>query len=418
MFHRLRALSAACLAAAGIGFGAPGAVAAPVWIKQLGTTAYDDIAAITFDTAGNVYVSGITGGPLGGTHRGQDDAWIMKFDATGKLAWKRQPGTSGSDSAWAMAAGPAGSIYVGGDTNGALPGPNKGNFDPWIAKLDTNGNYVWRRQPGTTADDSLFSIASDANGNVYAVGDSWGPLGGPNKGNADPWIVKYDANGVLLWRRQPGSPAYDTAVAVAVSPDGGSIYVAGWTNGSVGGPYKGGADAWILKYDSAGNLLWKRQPATTGEDFAFAIGTDAAGNVYVTGDTNGSLAGPKLGDFDGWLAKLDPLGTFLWRRQFGSALEDSSLALSTDTAGNVFVGGWTYGGIGGPNQGSTDAWVARFNAAGAQTWAAETGTSEDDAAYALGADGFGNVYIGGSTWGALIGTTKGDSDGFLSKYTP
>ena len=75
----------------------------------------------------------------------------------------------------------------------------------------------------------------------------------------------------------------------------------------------------MAKYDAAGHVLWKRQLGTADYDYAFGVATDAAGNVYLTGWTGGSLGGANRGRHDAWVAKYDAAGHVLWKRQLGTA---------------------------------------------------------------------------------------------------
>jgi hypothetical protein len=135
-------------------------------------------------------------------------------------------------------------------------------------------------------------------GNVYVVGETDGALGGPNQGYYDGWVIKYDGSGHRLWSRQPGTSEGDAAFGVATDTDG-NVYVVGETEGALGGPFKGASDAWVIKFDGDGHQLWSRQPGTSGWDDALGVATDTDGNVYVVGETNGALGGPNQGYYDG-----------------------------------------------------------------------------------------------------------------------
>ena len=86
-------------------------------------------------------------------------------------------------------------------------------------------------------------------------------------------------------------------------------------------------------------LLWVRQLGTEHSDIAHGVATDAAGNVYVTGDTWGSLGGANLGHEDAWAAKYDAAGRLLWKRQLGTEVYDAASGVATDAAGNVYLTG-------------------------------------------------------------------------------
>jgi hypothetical protein len=104
----------------------------------------------------------------------------------------------------------------------------------------------WTRHLGTSAFDSSYAIAADCSG-VYIAGNTYGALGGTNQGDQDAWLAKYSAAGKQLWKTQIGSATYDTAAGVAA--DGrGDVYISGSTYGSLAGPLQGSSNAWVAKY--------------------------------------------------------------------------------------------------------------------------------------------------------------------------
>ncbi|MBI2934480.1 MAG: SBBP repeat-containing protein, partial [Chloroflexi bacterium] len=120
------------------------------------------------------------------------------------------------------------------------------------------------------------------------------------------------------WTRQFGSSGYDYASGVAVDGAGNS-YLAGYTYGALPGQTSSGSDdAFIRKYDPTGNELWTRQFGGSGDDHAWGVAVDGAGNSYLAGDTWGALPGQtSSGSADAFMRKYDPSGNVLWTGQFG-----------------------------------------------------------------------------------------------------
>jgi hypothetical protein len=384
-----------------------------LWSRQPGTSSDDQAYGVA--TEGNVYVVGGTGGALGGANEGAFDAWVSKFDGDGHRLWSRQFGTSTTDSATGVATDKNGNVYLVGYTFGALGGPNKGDADAWVSKFDGDGHQLWIRQFGTSADDfGVKSVATDQNGNFYVVGYTEGALGGFHKGGHDAWVIKFDGDGHQLWKRQPGTRDLDEADDVAIDADG-NVYVVGITVGALGGPNKGAFDAWVIKFDGNGHQLWSRQPGTRDGEEAFGAATDTDGNVYLVGYTDGALGGPKKGDLDAWVIKFDGDGHRLWKRQPGTSASDLAIDVATDTDGNVYLVGYTFGALGGPNKGDADAWVIKFDSAGHGLWRRQPGTSAEERALHVAPDRDG-VYVVGFTLGALGGPNMGGEDGWVIKY--
>ncbi|MFO1153540.1 MAG: SBBP repeat-containing protein [Rhodospirillales bacterium] len=352
------AVSGVVLGAVCLGLAAAAAASdKPLWVRQLGTDGSDYASGVATDGAGNVYLTGVTGASLGGPNRGGSDAWVAKYDAAGHVLWKRQLGTDGLDEANGVATDAAGNVYLTGLTEGSLGGVHRGSLDAWVAKYDAAGHVLWKRQLGTETPDYASGVATDGAGNVYLTGGTWASLGGVYRGLYDAWVAKYDAAGHALWKRQLGTDGWDEASGAAT--DGaGNVYLTGYTSGSLGGPNRGESDAWVAKYDAAGQALWKRQLGTDGFDYASGVATDGAGNVYLTGMTYA----PNRGEADAWVAKYDATGRLQWKRQLGTDGWDQAFGVATDAAGNVYLTGYTDGSLGGPNRGDHDVWVAKYSA--------------------------------------------------------
>jgi hypothetical protein len=137
-------------------------------------------------------VGGDTAGSLGGPNAGID-AWLAHYDSVGNQLWIRQLGTSNADGARAAAPDGAGGVYVGGFTEGSLGGANAGSYDVWLAHYDGAGNQLWIHQLGTSGADWTHAAAPDGSGGVYVGGRTLGSLGGPNAGDYDAWLARYDA---------------------------------------------------------------------------------------------------------------------------------------------------------------------------------------------------------------------------------
>ena len=357
-----------------------------------------------------------TSGNLGGTNAGSQDAFVSKFDAAGNLQWTRQLGTSSNDDSRGVSADGLGNVYISGGTTGSLGGTNAGSGDAYVSKYDAAGNLQWTRQLGTSSPEQSIGVSADGLGNVYTSGRTEGSLGGTNAGSRDAFVSKYDAAGNLQWTRQLGTSLVDESFGV--SADGlGNVYISGSTQGSLGGTNAGDYDAFVSKFDAAGNLQWTRQLGTSSNDECFGVSADGLGNIYISGCTYGSLGGTNAGGQDAFVSKFDAAGNLQWSRQLGTSLADLSLAVSADSLGNVYISGYTDGSLGGANAGPFDAFVSKYDAAGYLQWTRQLGTSSNDDSRGVSADGLGNVYTSGRTEGSLGGTNAGSMDAFVAKFS-
>jgi Beta-propeller repeat len=81
------------------------------------------------------------------------------------------------------------------------------------------------------------------------------------------------------------------------------VYIAGNTNGNLGGTAAGAGDAFVAKYDSSGNELWTQLLGTARPDIARSVSADERGAAYVAGQTGGNLGAASAGGFDVFVAK-------------------------------------------------------------------------------------------------------------------
>ncbi len=227
--------------------------------------------------------------------------------ATHTLEWTKQLGTSGDDISFGVSSDGLGNVYISGFTGGSLGGPHAGYADAFLSKYDSDGNFQWTAQLGTSGDDQSFGVTSDGLGNVYISGTTEGSLGGTNAGLGDAFLSKYDSNGNFQWTSQLGTSSADGSNGV--SSDGlGNAYISGYTRGSLDGTSSGSFDAFLSKYDSSGNLLWTEQLGTSSSDYSTGVSSDGLGNVYISGETLGSFGRTSAGGRDAFIVKFsDPV---------------------------------------------------------------------------------------------------------------
>ncbi|MFP2956791.1 SBBP repeat-containing protein [Myxococcus sp. 1LA] len=335
------------------------------WVRQLGTAQMDRATAVAADAAGNVYVAGTTfGGFDFYTNAGGIDFFIAKYDAAGNRLWLRQNGTQMDDFATGLAVSAPDKLFFSGYTGGSFAnGGNPDNYDIVVALYDTAGNPYWLQQYGTPVSDMARGIAVTPAHEVYVVGNTYGSLDGTTpSASPDIFLLKLNILGAQQWVRQIDAGSLDDAKSVAVGPDGG-IYLAGETFGSLDGNTNNGTvDVLLARYDSAGNRQWSRMLGGAQTDYAFGVSVSANNIVQLVGYTTAALDGnPPAGSFDAFLTRYDALGTKLGTRTLGSPSQDIARGVAVDAAGNAYVTGTTYGGLGGNvSAGGYDAFLARF----------------------------------------------------------
>ena len=282
---------------------------ARIWTRQFGT-AGDDLcySVATLTATGEIYLAGSAAGSLNGKPTaglGPINTFVTKLSATGAHLWTRLTGTAGARTFGnAIAVDSSGNSYVTGDTDGSLSAANAGVFDAFVTKLSPTGLRLWTVQAGSTAADFSEGIAVNAAGTTVVIagstrGDLAGGNAGAGTGTTDIHIHSFNAlTGAFSWNEQLGTPADDDAWAVAIDSSG-NVYVAGETSGSLGAANAGLSDLFVVSYGSAGGVpIWTRQLGTAGNDVANAIAVDPVAGVVVTGRTGGDLQGAGSDGFD------------------------------------------------------------------------------------------------------------------------
>jgi len=205
------------------------------------------------------------------------------------------------------------------------------------------------------------------------------------------------------WTKQFGSPEPDWGNGIATDSSG-NVYVTGNTSGSLDGHTNAGEkDIFVIKYDSSGTRQWTRQLGGTGRDEGQGIATDSSGNVYIAGATYGDLDGhTNAGEWDIFVAKYDSSGTKLWTQQLGTSESNLAVGITTDSSGNVYVTGYTTGDFdGNPIIGIVGIFLVKYDSSGIKQWIQMLRSNSLADGWDITTDSSDNVYVTGYTFGAL-----------------
>jgi|GEM_PF-1407407 len=345
--------------------------------------------------------------------------------------WGAAAGGVGADVANAVAVDAAGNAFVVGYFTGtATFGTNQlvsaGQRDGFLAKHNPAGALLWVRRMGGAGFDTVNAVAVDPSGNCYLTGafENVASFGTNALTNAnassfsDGFVAKFDAGGTNVWVRAVGTrDLHDTGHAVAL--DGaGNVFVAGQSpltnfNATVLANH---GRAFVAKFNNAGAPQWARKAGGgpgAAFDLATGVAADTAGNVYVAGvfagtDANfdGGLTLANRGGTDAFLARYDGAGAAQWVQQIGGVLDDRANGVAVDSAGNAYVVGEFAGTTQLPgvslSTGVSDqnAFIARFDATGALNWARQAGGTLPDSARAVTVDAGDRVFVAGYFSGA------------------
>lgn len=381
--------------------------ATPLWATQIASVSYVEAGyGIKTDSAGNVYVNGLTGNGTtadvynaNGTlytsipNAGNRDTYIVKYNSSGTGQWTARIASANADSAYALTVDPSDNVILGAssfsvaptiyssDNTTLTPGPtNSGGTDVYVVKYNSNGIAQWFGTLASTGEEYVYTTTSDSSGNVYITGHFAGTItvsgtGGSSltplaqAGSGDVFIAKWSSTGVALWVARVSSTTADYGIGAATDSSG-NVYITGFYGAATATAFDasnnafattlapaGVDDAFLAKYDPNGLVQWVARIAGTSFDSGRAVATDSGGNVYVVGafssttltvsnangTTFGTLTGTSAGDV--FVIKYNSSGTVQWATRIltiGSNVGDFTTGVTVDSAGAVYVVG--YGG--------------------------------------------------------------------------
>jgi len=261
----------------------------------------------------------------------------------------------------------------------------KGNNDAFVARLDNTGKFLWATSAGGTDYAHGAAVAIDGAGHIYITGDFSGKTNFGTKsltaqGGSDAFIAKLDTNGTFLWAAQMGSADTlgDKGMSIAVDGAGNSMITGTFSGTASFGKSsltaKGGKDVFVAQMDKNCNLLWAVAAGGTDTDSSNSLVMDNAGNGYLTGRFKGTMRFEAIsrtskGDYDIFVTKVDKTGKFLWATSTGDSQVDTGYDLAVDSAGACTLTGFISGTVSFGTtlltaKGGRDVFVARLDSSG------------------------------------------------------
>lgn len=306
-------------------------------------------------------------------------------------AWASAPTGSGNTECVAVANDPSGNSFVTGNINsganlvfGSTTLTTSGQ-KTFIAKYDPIGNALWARSSGGSNMSEIgWAVAADVNGNSFITG--------------------YFGSGTISF---------------------GSTTFTNTGSGNIG-------DAFLVKYDPNGNVLWARQIAGTGNEVGRGVCTDGSGNVIVSGNFSsptivvGTFTLTNTAIQTAYIIKYDMNGNVIWAKQSTSGGADVPYSVCADLNGNIIAAGsfdsftTAFGAFTVTNLSTAspkeDMFIVKYSPTGIVLWASNASSStQHDRAYFVDADASGNTYVTGY-YNAFVSSMN--CSGFLSKYSP
>ncbi len=260
------------------------------WAKTYGGSGLDVFHSIQQTSDGGFIAAGETGS-FGG-----DGTWVVKLDEAGNVGWQNVYGGGCFGSSSARETSDGGFVISGATSS--FPSNNT-----CVTRLDASGSVVWQKAYSGAGRDAATSLEITSDGGFIVAGVT------TYRGGRlpDAFALRLDADGNVLWQRTYGAQGGDGFASIEPTSDGG--FIAAGVTGSFGA---GSFDAWVLKLDPLGNVVWQNVYGGPGTDRVLAVGQTFDGGFITAGTTS-----PSPLEFDTWILRLDPFGEIVWQKTYG-----------------------------------------------------------------------------------------------------
>jgi hypothetical protein len=303
---------------------------------SLPDTGWQDFYVVKTDSLGNAMWEKTFGGPdpefasyveqtrdggyivAGGAEPdGHDVVWLVKTDSTGTLEWQKNISSDTWQLGFSAQQTSDGGFIVCGNNRWS-----KGDTALYVAKTDSGGNLQWQRfYPRVNSPfPECLSIRQTADGGFVTT----------SLDGCGLWLVRIDPDGSLKWRQSFSPLKVGGGYGLDVTRDGGFVVT------GVGAPAAEstyGSDAYLLRTDTAGNVIWVKRHGRDDNDAGYSVRQTSEGGFVVAGISNH----PTGNGASAYLLLTDSLGNSLWELFLGPAGQRNSAECVQQTADGGFV---------------------------------------------------------------------------------
>jgi hypothetical protein len=310
------------------------------WSKTYGDTYIDEAYKVRQTSDGGYIIAGMS------TAFGwAGEGWLIKTDNKGTVIWNRgyHPEEGSAMSGWdyiydVVETEDGGFVFAGNTPDTYL------STQAWIGKVNSSGDLVWDHKYGLEYWERIFSLEATSDGGFIGVGDRhW------THDNLfykhDGWLLKFNSEGDTTWTKRFGDNEHDIFRSVQQTSDGGYV-ICGEREVSTSSGFVG----WLVKTDNLGNEEWSKSLSKGG---LYGIQQDPDNNFVAAGTivTQQSAC-------EGWLLKADGKGDLVWEEYIhGTDMDDVFLSLN-----HSFDGGYILGGKYNMAGDASDFWLVKLNA--------------------------------------------------------
>jgi glycine cleavage system H lipoate-binding protein len=295
------------------------------WQLSLGGDKYEQAYAVAPLSDGGYLTVGVTNSKGAGSN----DIWVIKNAANGATQWEKVLGGVEWDIAKSVievkspvsSESNANPVLVFGSTSST----DNGDSDFWLLKLDRQGQLLWQKKYGDSAEEKGQVVLNSADGGYILLGT----VADFSTGLNDVLVIKTDSQGEVLWQKTYGDDGSNQVTTAQLTPEGDILF--GGQNAV--GQY----DFWLNKIDSQGNIIWQTTAGTESSDTATDLVINTDGSIVIVGYNISNGTGLRIL----MAVKFDAQGQELWQKEYRALYNQWSQAnaiVASPNGGYVLAG--------------------------------------------------------------------------------
>lgn len=346
------------------------------WLKKIGGSKFDYALRIIQAKDDGYIIMGDSNsndGDFTGLNNGGIDTYIVKLNSGGDKLWINTIGGTGDEYGYSIVEASDGSCFILGVTQSNdldFGGLKKGNNDIFVTKINNVGQKVWVKSFGGSDQDYGYDIINAHDNGLIIIGDALsndGDFSSFNK-NVSPFLMKINIDGNIQWISPILSDVSEMVNKVIATKDGGYISVGSVFTDDLG--YVTSyhrvhivLDLLIRKYNSQGNLIWKKQFGGSKTDEGINLIETKDNDLIIVGETESNdrdFINLNKGNIDVFAMKLNVNGEKIWVKTFGGSKNEGGPSISLSADGKILIAGYsnsTDGDFDGKNMGSSDIFI-------------------------------------------------------------
>lgn len=356
-------------------------------------------------------------------NRIKNNSFIARYNPKGDLIWVRPIKGSSDVLAKAVSVNGKNTHVVGEfqkDANfGSYSRTTSAYYEAFMGVLDENGNWLWTSQGGGGIFNAEENITSDNDNNTYITqtlngNASFGDGSISTSGNMDVFISKINATGSFVWGTKIGGDSCSVSPIAIETDSNANVYAIGHFYGDAKFgdtliKYQQSGNfhtVYVTKFDSSGKWLWTRTSTGSLSASVYSTSIDGEGNIFIAGNyvkevNFGSTNLKVQGNIDGFVAKINKDGKWLWAKSIGGSGVTRTYAITSDGKGNTIVAGnyedtcW----IGADTLlsfGYSDFFVAQLDSVGNWLWTLDGGGNSVDYIHNISSNNNGDIFLNGT----------------------